>query len=146
VTRDRAALEEMFRRSGQTGVPVIVVDGELMVGFNRPRLEQLLSKAGTARPGPGRPGLGLRVADAQRMADKITWLAGRSGAYVGGVNPGSPGAQAGVVVGDLVVAVDGQPITSASDLERVAASGRHRHVLTLVNQGNTRQVVVNLAP
>jgi serine protease Do len=80
------------------------------------------------------------------MADKMPWLAGRSGAYVGGVNPGSPGAQAGVMVGDLVVAVDGQPIASATDLERIASSARHRHVLTLVNQGNTRQVVVNLVP
>lgn len=143
VSRDRAAASEMVRRSGQTGVPVILVDDEVIVGFNRPRLEQLLAQTGGAGTG-ARPGLGLRVADAAKMAGKVPWLAGHSGAYVGGVTPGSPGARAGVQPGDLVVAVDGQPVVSAADLERAVASGRRRLVLTLANQGNVRQVVVGL--
>lgn len=43
VTKDRAALEEMVRISGARSVPVIAACGEVMVGFDRGRLEQLLS-------------------------------------------------------------------------------------------------------
>jgi len=45
VTQDVAAKDEMIEKSGQMGVPVITVDGELVIGFDRERLEGLL-KAG----------------------------------------------------------------------------------------------------
>jgi len=40
---DAEARKEMVRKSGQMGVPVIDVDGTIVVGFNRTRLEELLS-------------------------------------------------------------------------------------------------------
>ena len=45
VTQDVAAKDEMIEKSGQMGVPFITVDGELVIGFDRERLETLL-KAG----------------------------------------------------------------------------------------------------
>ena len=33
---------EMLNKSGQMGVPVIDIDGEITVGFNRPRIAELL--------------------------------------------------------------------------------------------------------
>lgn len=42
VIEDRAALKEMADRSGQMGVPVILVDDEVVVGFDRERLSGLL--------------------------------------------------------------------------------------------------------
>jgi len=33
---------EMMEKSGQLGVPVILVDGEVIVGFDKSRLSQLL--------------------------------------------------------------------------------------------------------
>jgi glutaredoxin 3 len=42
VTRDPAAARDMVRRSGQQGVPVIDIGGRIVVGFNRPRIDQLL--------------------------------------------------------------------------------------------------------
>lgn len=42
VVEDKAAREEMVKKSGQMGVPVIEVDGEIIVGFDRGRLERLL--------------------------------------------------------------------------------------------------------
>ncbi len=42
VSRDRAALRDMVRRSGQTGVPVIDIGGKIVVGFNRRRIDELL--------------------------------------------------------------------------------------------------------
>lgn len=42
VTKDRAAASEMIEKSGQMGVPVIEVDGKIIVGFDRPALKQAL--------------------------------------------------------------------------------------------------------
>jgi glutaredoxin 3 len=43
VTKDRAALDEMVRISGARSVPVITACNEVMIGFDRTRLEQMLS-------------------------------------------------------------------------------------------------------
>ncbi|HMK75660.1 MAG TPA: glutaredoxin family protein [Thermodesulfobacteriota bacterium] len=43
VTKDRAALDEMVKISGARSVPVIAACNEVMVGFERNRLEQMLS-------------------------------------------------------------------------------------------------------
>jgi len=43
VTKDRAALDEMVSISGARSVPVITACNEVMVGFERNRLEQMLS-------------------------------------------------------------------------------------------------------
>jgi glutaredoxin 3 len=43
VEADREALEEMLELSGQHGVPVIVVNGEVVVGYNRTMLDTLVT-------------------------------------------------------------------------------------------------------
>lgn len=43
VASDREALKEAVEKSGQMGVPVIDVDGEVIVGFDRARLSELLN-------------------------------------------------------------------------------------------------------
>lgn len=43
VAKDRDKANEMVQKSGQMGVPVITVDGEVIVGFNQSRLDKLLS-------------------------------------------------------------------------------------------------------
>lgn len=42
VATDAEKRNEMIERSGQMGVPVIDVDGELIIGFDKARLMQLL--------------------------------------------------------------------------------------------------------
>jgi len=42
VSSDVEGRDELVRRTGQMAVPVIVVGDEVVVGFNRPRLAQLL--------------------------------------------------------------------------------------------------------
>ena len=42
VASDRAAREEMFSKSHQMGVPVIDIDGQIIVGFDKKTLEDLL--------------------------------------------------------------------------------------------------------
>jgi glutaredoxin-like YruB-family protein len=42
VSKDQAAARDMVRRSGQQGVPVIDIGGRIIVGFDRPKIDQLL--------------------------------------------------------------------------------------------------------
>ena len=42
VAEDLEGREELIRRTGQLAVPVTVIDDEVVVGFNRPRLTELL--------------------------------------------------------------------------------------------------------
>lgn len=44
VSSDKEAAQEMIEKSGQKGVPVIVVDDEIVVGFDQSRLDSLLNK------------------------------------------------------------------------------------------------------
>src|SRR5262249_2379491 len=99
--------QEMVRRSGQMGVPVITADGEVVVGFDRPRLEKIAARYAQAGPSGG-PKLGLLVRSAA------------GGLEVGGVRPGSPAERAGVRSGGLGEAVNGPPVRAVEDLERLA--------------------------
>ncbi len=42
VAEDEAARDDMIKRSGQMGVPVIDIDGELIIGYNLPKLKAKL--------------------------------------------------------------------------------------------------------
>lgn len=42
VANDSAMAEEMVKKSGQMAVPVIDIDGQITVGFDRARLSELL--------------------------------------------------------------------------------------------------------
>jgi len=44
VAQDREKAKEMIQKSGQMGVPVITINGEVMVGFNQTLLDKLLSQ------------------------------------------------------------------------------------------------------
>ena len=43
VAADSAAAEEMIEKSGQMGVPVIDFRGNIVVGFDKPRLSELVN-------------------------------------------------------------------------------------------------------
>lgn len=42
VSSDQAAADEMIRKSGQMGVPVLEIDGQIIVGFDKERIKQAL--------------------------------------------------------------------------------------------------------
>lgn len=42
VSRDAAAARDMVRRTGEQGVPQIEIDGRMVVGFNRAKIDRLL--------------------------------------------------------------------------------------------------------
>lgn len=43
VAGDHAVAEEMVKKSGQMGVPVTDIDGQITVGFDKDRLSKLLN-------------------------------------------------------------------------------------------------------
>jgi glutaredoxin 3 len=149
VDVDRAAAIEMIRRSGQQGVPVTVIGDHVIVGFDRPRLERVIAQmrarpAAAARTGQnGRRPLGARVADASRYA-----LPGGTmvrGAYVGGVNPGSPAEAAGLKAGDVITAVGETPVGSVDDLTAaLSKQGPGPVELTVARGSTTRKVTAAL--
>ncbi|MBW2987751.1 glutathione S-transferase N-terminal domain-containing protein [Candidatus Woesearchaeota archaeon] len=42
VSKDQAKAKEMVEKSGQMGVPVIDIDGEIIVGFNKEKIKEAL--------------------------------------------------------------------------------------------------------
>ena len=42
VSEDKEAQEEMVKKSGQMGVPVVDIDGQIIVGFDKEKISQLL--------------------------------------------------------------------------------------------------------
>jgi S1-C subfamily serine protease len=100
----------MVRLSGQRGVPVITVDGQVIVGFDEPRLEALLSR------GPRRAALGLAVADA------ATYAPGQRGAYIGRVHPASAAERAGLRARDIIIELAGRQVESGEDLQAIGGT------------------------
>lgn len=43
VSRDREKAQEMVKKSGQMGVPVVDINGKIIVGFNEPEIKKALS-------------------------------------------------------------------------------------------------------
>lgn len=91
------------------GVPVTIADGEVIVGFDRARLDRLATRLSAAARQPARFGVAARDA------------AG-GGAEVGRVNTGQPAERAGVRPGDVIEAINGRPVRFVDDLEREIAA------------------------
>lgn len=44
VEYDPSAMSEAIQKSGQRGIPVIDIDGQIIVGFDRPAIDAALAK------------------------------------------------------------------------------------------------------
>ncbi|HEV6955546.1 MAG TPA: trypsin-like peptidase domain-containing protein, partial [Promicromonospora sp.] len=87
--------------------------------------------------------LGVTLSDAEATADGVT----RRGAGVQEVVPDSPAGEADVRRGDVIVAIDGEPVNGSASLTafvREKAAG-DKAVLTVVRDGRTQEVTVTLA-
>ena len=108
VSLDQNAARELVTRTGQMGVPVTIIDGHTIIGFDRAQLEQVLNLE-------QRPSLGAAVADASKITAKqgtvITF-----GAYVGKVRPNSLAERLGLAAGDIITEVNMKRIANADDI------------------------------
>ena len=134
VSRDPERANEMVQLSGQRGVPVVLIDGQVVVGFNRPLIDQLLANQ------PARPlKLGVAIADARQIESKNR-LQLPDGAYVGRVNAGSAAALAGVQPGDVIVQLAGQAVRTDGDVDRIMSSVRPHQTVDLLLWRNSQRV------
>jgi glutaredoxin-like YruB-family protein len=112
VSRDPSYAQELMNSTGQMGVPVTSINGQIVVGFDRGRLEQLTSRTQTGQ----RPPFGASIADAGKIAATRA-LGIILGAYVGRVRPGSVAQRIGLAPGDVITELNMKPIANAGDLE-----------------------------
>ncbi|MDP2912882.1 MAG: glutaredoxin domain-containing protein [Candidatus Omnitrophota bacterium] len=42
ISQDQEKAEEIIKRSGQMGVPIIDIDGQLIVGFDKEKIKEVL--------------------------------------------------------------------------------------------------------
>ena len=113
VSRDRNAAQELVSRTGQMGVPVTVINGQAIVGFDRAQLEQALSHRGDTKPI-----FGAAIADASKITARQS-MGITLGAYIGKVRPGSVAERVGLQPGDIITEFNMQRIANANDLEKV---------------------------
>jgi glutaredoxin 3 len=137
VSRDRAAAQEMVRLTGQMGVPVIVINNQPVIGFDRNRIRELLSLDGGSQKSVR---FGLKIADAVKLASKMG-IAPAPGAIIGGVTPGLLGEKAGLKPGDIVTGLNGGSIKSAVDMEKFLTAVKQGNILTInfLREGKTRK-------
>jgi glutaredoxin 3 len=132
VSRNPSYAQELMRSTGQMGVPVTIINGQTVVGFDRDRLQQLITKMQAKQ----RPAFGASIAD----ASKITAKQGSGitlGAYVGRVKPGSVAERIGLVSGDIITELNMKSIANAKDLEdALSALNSGSHLSLLFIRGN----------
>ena len=44
VSKDQAKAQEMIKKSGQMGVPVLDINGKIIIGFNKKEIDEALQK------------------------------------------------------------------------------------------------------
>jgi S1-C subfamily serine protease len=127
VSQDRDKAKEMVELTGQMGVPVIVIDGQAVIGFDRARLQALLAGGDGRKP----PRFGLKIADADKVAQKQGAIP-VFGAVIGEVSPGSLGEKAGLKAGDIVTQVNMWRVSSADDLQKALLGLKSGNFVTIM--------------
>jgi S1-C subfamily serine protease len=118
----------MVSLTGQMGVPVIVINGQTVIGFDRSRIRELLSGAsGAAQP----LRFGLKIADALSAAAQMG-VTPAQGAIIGEVAPGMLGEKAGLKPADIVTEINGGKISGAADMEKALGGAKSGDIIGIV--------------
>ena len=132
VATDTIAAQEVVKLTGKNEVPVTVIEGQIVVGFDQPRLEWLIAQAPTDTPLK----LGAAVADVGKSGRNDLPI--NFGAYVGRIKPGSIAEKAGLAVGDIIIQLNNQGVSRAAHIELLIAKIKQGDKLNIVFiRGNT---------
>jgi serine protease Do len=138
----------LFNMKGEViGINTAIVGGGTGIGFAVPSnlikaLLPMLEKEGSVTRGY----LGIGIQDLNAELGKALNLPVTEGAIVNEVSSGGPSAKAGLKSDDVIVAIDGQKISSASMLTRTVALKRPgtTSTLSIYRNGKQQDVKVTL--
>lgn len=142
---------------GNSGGPLVNLRGEVLginsiiigrgtgIGFAVPsRIAQTVTEQILRNGKVSRASIAAGVQDLSPNLARTMDITGiHQGAVINQVQPGGPAARAGLRVGDVITAIDGQAVTDSSDLVRAVTRHRvgDRVTLTVVRSGRPPQTV-----
>jgi S1-C subfamily serine protease len=132
----------MVDLTGQMGVPVIVMGDDVIIGFDRARIQAILAAGGSSERPPPNPNpvrFGLKIADAPKTGSTL-------GALVGTVTPGLFGEKAGLQAGDIITGFAGTRVNTAADIERIVTALKPGNIVAILfwrgNEQRKSEIVV----
>lgn len=131
----------MYRRPGEQVTVTLLRDKKTLV------LSVVLEERPGESPSTGIPGIsrfGITVQDLTPELKSRYGIARESGVVVVDVQPGSRAYWAGLQEGDLIVEVNRQPVSSASDWNRIVSqiAEDEEVLLTVIRAGRTRFILL----
>lgn len=108
VSENKLAAQELINKTGQMAVPVTLINGQVIIGFNQQELKRVLMQQ--------KPIFGASLADARKITAR-SQTKPVFGAYVGRVRPGSVAEKLGLVPGDIIKSLNSQSINNVDDFE-----------------------------
>jgi putative serine protease PepD len=144
----------LLNAQGQVvGINTAIIDDAQNIGFAiaidllKPLIEDL--KAGRGDITPESPFLGVSTQTLGDVTDAVLERYGVTaddGAFVSDVVPGSGAAEAGLQPGDVIVAIDGQPVTSSTDVGAIIRNREAGEMLTIEieRQGEPQTITATL--
>jgi putative serine protease PepD len=149
---------------GNSGGPLVDAAGTV-IGVNTAKLSgNGSSGASASEPGFENVGFAIAIDDVVKIADRLrTGAPVASAGYLGvstadstdgglgteiqSVEPGTPAASAGLQVGDVIVGIDGNPVSGQADLGRaIRAAGPGGTIKLTITRGGAKQdITVTLA-
>ncbi|MDD2546707.1 MAG: DegQ family serine endoprotease [Burkholderiaceae bacterium] len=91
--------------------------------------------------------IGVQIGPVTKDVAESIGLGKPAGAFVTGVEPGSPADKAGVEAGDIITRFEGKPIEKVSDLPRLVGNTKpgSKSMLTVFRRGHAKDLAITIA-
>jgi serine protease Do len=143
---------------GNSGGPLLNIHGEVIgintairkdyqnIGFAIPTdIAQKIGDQLLAKGSISHPYVGIMMQDLSEELNKALGLPpGSKGVVIAKVAGGSPGDNAGLATGDVITAVDDQPVSTAKDVQKIVKSHKPGDSLKMTVTRNGQSTPINL--